>query len=277
MRDPPAPASSALRDRGGQAARRRYPVRQNRGPCRVYPEDDQGAARYYLDQLQALLAVRDTPVGIGTLWRFFDRHRITPKKSAHVSEQNRPDILKRRWKWFEGKLNLDPYRLVFIDVTWTSINMARRAASGERLRASVSHGHWKTTTFVAGMRGTGMMASMVLDGLINRDAFIANVDQVLEPELKPGDLVIMDKLSSHKAPPAQAVGDRLLFLPPYSPGFNPIEQAFSKHKAHLRTAAEHTIHRLWNAISPILDLFTPKDAPTTSPTSDMTQNDRKTL
>jgi transposase len=118
---------------------------------------------------------------------------------------------------------------VFIDETWASTNMARRhgrCLRGERLRASVSHGHWKTTTFVAGLRNTGMVAPMVIDGPINRDAFTAYVIQVLVPELSPGDIVIMDNLSSHKGQAIrdliEAAGADLLFLPPYSPDFNPI-------------------------------------------------------
>ncbi|MES2494425.1 MAG: IS630 family transposase [Pseudomonadota bacterium] len=220
-----------------------------------------------LVELQALLAERGTPVGIGTLWRFFDRHRITPqKKTAHATEQDRPDVLKRREEWFDGQLDLDPERLVFIDETWASTNMARRhgrCRRGERLRSGVPHGHWKTTTLVAGLRRTGMVAPMVLDGPINRDAFVAYVRQVLVPDLSPGDIVIMDNLSSHKAPAAreaiEAAGAKLLFLPPYSPDFNPIEQAFSKLKAHLRKAAERTIHGLWNAIGRILDLYPPHE------------------
>jgi transposase len=125
--------------------------------------------------------------------------------------------------------------LVFIDETWASTNMARRhgrCRRGERLRARVPHGHWKTTTFVAGLRNTGMVAPMVLDGPINRDAFTAYVEQVLVPELSPGDIIIMDNLSSHKAPAIrdaiEAAGAELLFLPPYSPDFNPIEKGILK-------------------------------------------------
>ena len=188
------------------------------------------------------------------------------KKTAHATEQDRPDVLKRRAEWFDGQLDLDPERLVFIDETWASTNMARRhgrCRRGERLRSSVPHGHWKTTTLVAGLRRTGMVAPMVLDGPINRDAFVAYVRQMLVPGLAPGDIVIMDNLSSHKAPAAreaiEAAGAKLLFLPPYSPDFNPIEQAFSKLKAHLRKAAERTIHGLWNAIGRILDLYSPQE------------------
>jgi transposase len=191
---------------------------------------------------------------------------LAQKKTAHAIEQGRPDILKRRRAWFEGQLDLDPERLVFIDETWASTSMARRhgrCARGTRLRSGVPHGHWKTTTLVAGLRRSGMVAPWVLDGPINRDAFTTYVRQVLVPELKPGDIVVMDNLSSHKAPAVrqaiEAAGATLLFLPPYSPDFNPIEQAFAKLKAHLRRAAERTIHGLWNTIGHILDLYSPQE------------------
>ena len=146
------------------------------------------------------------------------------KKTAHATEQDRPDILKRREDWFEGQLDLDPDRLVFIDETWASTNMARRygrAPRGERLRAGLPHGHWKTTTFVAGLRRSGMVAPWVLDGPMNGDAFTTYVSRVLVPELSPGDIVIMDNLSSHKAPAVSAAiesaGAALLFLRPTAP------------------------------------------------------------
>ncbi|WP_235907582.1 IS630 family transposase [Siccirubricoccus phaeus] len=188
------------------------------------------------------------------------------KKSAHAAGQQRPDILTRRWEWFEGQLDLDPDRLVFIDETWASTNMARtrgRAPRGERLRAAIPHGHWKTTTFVAGLRNSGMVAPMVLDGPINGIAFQAYVDQVLVPDLRPGDVVVMDNLGSHKRPgiraSIEAAGASLLYLPPYSPDFNPIENAFAKLKAMLRKAAERTIDGLWSAIGRIIDTFNPTE------------------
>jgi len=181
-------------------------------------------------------------------------------------EQDRPDILKRREDWFDGQFDLDPTRLVFIDETWASTAMARlrgRALKGERLRAGIPHGHWKTTTFVAGLRLTGMVAPMVLDGPINRDAFLAYVNQVLVPELTPGDIVVMDNLSSHKGAGVreaiEAAGATLLYLPPYSPDFNPIENAFAKLKALLRKAAERSVDGLWTAIGRLIDLFTPPE------------------
>ena len=188
------------------------------------------------------------------------------KKTAHASEQERPDILKRREDWFDGQLDLDPERLVFIDETWASTNMARkygRTPKGKRLRASVPHGHWKTTTFVAGLRLSGLTAPFVLDGPINGVWFQAYVDQVLVPELRPGDIVIMDNLGSHKGASVrtaiEAAGAMLLYLPPYSPDFNPIENAFSKLKALLRKAAERTVDGLWTRIGALLPTFTPQE------------------
>jgi transposase len=125
------------------------------------------------------------------------------------------------------------------------------------------HGHWKTTTFVAGLTLRGMIAPFVLNGPINRDAFEAYVGQVLVPELRAGDVVVMDNLSSHKGPRVrqliEAVGARLLFLPPYSPDFNPIENAFARLKAMLRKAAERTVEGLWSAIGRIVETFSPAE------------------
>ena len=172
-----------------------------------------------------------------------------------------------REAWFERQPDLDPNRLVFLDETWTATNMARtrgRCPRGQRLRSPVPHGHWKTTTLVAGLRLSGIAAPFVLDGPINRDAFQVYVDQVLVPELAPGDIVIMDNLGSHKGPAVraaiEAAGARLLFLPPYSPDFNPIEMAFSKLKAGLRKAAERTREGLWTAIGRLVDAVTPDEA-----------------
>jgi len=127
----------------------------------------------------------------------------------------------------------------------------------------VPHGHWKTTTFVAGLRLSGIVAPFVLDGAINRIAFETYVEKVLVPELKPGDIVVMDNLSSHKGPQVkamiEAVGASLLYLPPYSPDFNPIENAFAKLKALLRKAAARTIQGLWAAIGRLIDTFTPAE------------------
>lgn len=155
---------------------------------------------------------------------------------------------------------------MFIDETWASTNMARRygrAPRGERLRAAVPHGHWKTTTFVAGLRSDRIVAPFVLDGPINRNAFETYVARVLVPELRPNDVVVMDNLSSHKGPRVQemieAAGASLRYLPPYSPDFNPIENAFAKLKTLLRKAAERTVGGLWDTIGHLVDLFTPAE------------------
>lgn len=138
-----------------------------------------------------------------------------------------------------------------------------RAPKGERLRAGVPHGHWKTTTFVAGLRHTGMVAPMVLDGPIDGATFRAYVERALVPELRPGDIVVLDNLGSHKGPhiraAIEAAGARLLYLPPYSPDFNPIENAFAKLKALLRTAAARTKEALWQITGDLLDQFSQQE------------------
>ena len=164
---------------------------------------------------------------------------------------------------------------MFIDETWASTNMARRygrAPRGRRLRVGVPHGRWKTITVVAGLRTSGIVAPFVLDGPINRSAFETYVEKVLVRELRPGDVVILDNLSSHKGARVRALieaaGARLLYLPPYSPDFNPIENAFAKLKALLRKAAERkaaerTFDGLWTTIGSLLDAFTPGECANT--------------
>lgn len=175
-------------------------------------------------------------------------------------------MLRRRRAWFDLQPDLDPERLVFIDETGASTKMARlrgRAPRGERCRAPIPHGHWKTTTFVGGLRLGGMTAPMVLDGVMNGPAFTAYVEQVLAPTLKPGDVVVMDNLPAHKlAAVRRAIehaGAELHFLPPYSPDFNPIEMAFSKLKAFLKKAAARTKEDLWEAIRQGIDVIMPSE------------------
>ena len=138
-----------------------------------------------------------------------------------------------------------------------------RCRRGARLRTAIPWGHWKTTTFVAGLRLSGLTAPMVLDGAMNGAAFKAYTEQFLAPSLKPGDIVIMDNLSSHKVAGVRdaitAVGAYLLYLPPYSPDLNPIEQAFAKLKALLRKVSARTVDDLWAAIAEILELFPPEE------------------
>ncbi len=188
------------------------------------------------------------------------------KKTAHAAEQERPDVAARRSAWFESQPDLDPCHLVFIDETGASTKMARlrgRSKRGQRCRAAVPHGHWKTTTFTAGLRLDGLIAPMLLDGPMNGVAFLAYVEQVLVPTLMPGDLVIMDNLPAHKVSGVklaiEAAGATRLLLPPYSPDFNPIEQAFAKLKALLRKAAARTVDDLWDAIAEAIERFTPTE------------------
>lgn len=168
----------------------------------------------------------------------------------------------RAW-WRVLQAGLDPQRLVFIDETWAKTNMVRprgRSLAGTRLIDKTPHGHRKTTTFVAALHSSGLTAPLVIDGAINGELFSAYTRRVLVPTLKPGGIVVMDNLSSHKRAGVreaiESVGARLLYLPPYSPDFNPIEQAFSKFKRLLQTAAQRTIDALWNTCGTLLERFT---------------------
>lgn len=171
-----------------------------------------------------------------------------------------------RQAWFDGQLDLDPERLVFVDETGASTKMARirgRAKRGQRCRAAIPHGHWKTTTFTAGLRLNELAAPMLLDGPMDGDAFCAYVEHVLVPELKPGDIVIMDNLPAHKVKGVrekiEGAKASLLYLPAYSPDFNPIELAFSKLKALLRKTAARTITDLWGTIAECIEHFPPEE------------------
>jgi transposase len=156
--------------------------------------------------------------------------------------------------------------MVFIDETWIKTNMAPLrgwGTRGRRLVAHVPHGHWKTLTFLAALRCNGITAPCVFDGPINGESFLLYVRQILMPTLRPGDIVIMDNLGSHKADAIrqaiQAAGARLIFLPPYSPDLNPIEQAFSKLKHFLRKAKERTVDATWQRIGSLLQNFSPEE------------------
>lgn len=172
-------------------------------------------------------------------------------------------MARKRQEWIEEQAKLDPERLVFIDETWAKTNMTRtrgRSLRGTRLVARVPHGHWKTTTFLAALRSTGLTAPLVVDGAINGAIFLAYVQQHLAPTLSAGDIVILDNLGAHKvAGVREAIegrGARVAYLPPYSPDLNPIETVFSKFKALLRLAAERTVAALWQTCGRLLDAFT---------------------
>ena len=176
-------------------------------------------------------------------------------------------MARRREKWRGEQPTLDTGRLIFIDETWAKTNMTRlrgRAPRGERLVAKVPHGHWKTTSLIAALGVEGVRCSTVVDGAINRDLFEGFVEQVLAPELRPWDVVVLDNLSSHKSAHARRLieerGARLVFLPPYSPDLNPIEMVFSKIKQLLRSVASRSREALWGAMQSVIDKVTASDA-----------------
>lgn len=163
-------------------------------------------------------------------------------------------------------MRLEPHRLVFIDETGTTTKMTRlygRCPKGQRLRSKAPFGHWKTQTFIAGLRCHGLTAPFVVARSMNRRIFETYVETQLAPTLSAGDVVILDNLAAHKSPKAEtaikARGAWMLFLPAYSPDFNPIEMAFAKLKAHLRKRAIRTIDALWQAIGDICNLFSPNE------------------
>jgi len=175
-------------------------------------------------------------------------------------------VARRRAQWKKHQGRIDPSRLVFIDETWTKTNMAPQrgwSLQGRRLNAKVPHGHWETMTFLAALRIDRIDAPCVFDGPINGERFLAYVEQFLVPVLRPGDIVIMDNLGSHKGKAVRAAirkaGAKLIFLPKYSPDLNPIEQVFSKLKHLLRKAARRTTDAVAAAIGQILDLFSPQE------------------
>ncbi|QLH41169.1 MAG: IS630 family transposase [Defluviicoccus sp.] len=211
---------------------------------------------------------------VGGLWNTLERLGLTLEKTRHAAEQERADVAAARDAWRQHQPTLNPARLVFIDETWATTNRARlcgRCRRSQRLRAAVPHGHWgpqgmrsiKTSTFVAALRSNGITAPFVIDGAINGRVFRTYVEEVLAPCLAEGDVVIMDNLGAHKVEGVrQAIEARsasVLYLPPYSPDLNPIEQVFAKLKQLLKTVAARTITDLWAKIGTLLDDFSPKE------------------
>jgi transposase len=183
-----------------------------------------------------------------------------------AAEQDRPDVAAKRRRWRSCQPFMDAARFVFLDETGTATNMTRRygrSPSEQRLVAAVPHGHWKTTTFLAGLRQTGIVAPLVLDGPMTGTAFRAYVEQFLAPALEPGDVVVLDNLAAHKVDGVRqaiaAAGASILYLPPYSPDLNPIEQLFAKLKALLRKAAARTKDELWSTIGRLLETCPPSE------------------
>ena len=217
-------------------------------------------------ELRAASGVKADPASLS---RWLIRNGLSFKKSLQASECDRSDVRQAREAWKaerQPKMQTEPHRLVFIDETGTNTKMTRargRCERGERLRSKAPFGHWKTQTFVAGLRCGALAAPWVIDAPMDRTIFETYVRTQLVPTLQEGDIVILDNLPAHKSPAAeQAIRERgawLMFLPPYSPDLNPIEMAFAKLKAHLRAMGMHTIDELWKAIGQICDLFNPQE------------------
>jgi transposase len=191
------------------------------------------------------------------------------KKHLMAAECARADVRDERQVWRtqrQAHMRQEPHRLVFLDETYVNTKMTRlrgRSRKGQRLRMSAPFGHWKTHTFVAGLRCNELSAPWVIDGPITRLAFEAYIETQLAPTLRSGDVVILDNLAVHKSEKAaqclKQKGAWFLFLPPYSPDMNPIEQAFAKIKAHLRKAEARTFEALWRALGDICNLFEPDE------------------
>jgi transposase len=188
------------------------------------------------------------------------------KKTLYATEQHREDVAEKRVQWKEFQEDFDIEKLVFIDETWTKTSMSPlygRAEIGKRVIDDVPHAHWKTTTFLAALRHNGLTAPMVIDGAINGELFLAYVNQILLPTLRAGDIVVLDNLSSHKvaevAKVIGSVGARVLYLPPYSPDFNPMELVFSKLKTLVRKAKLRTMDELWNKLGELCEVVTPSE------------------
>jgi transposase len=183
-----------------------------------------------------------------------------------AGERDRPDVARRRAQWTKYQDRIEPERLVFIDETWTRTDMAPLrgwAPRGDRLTAKVPHGRWKTMTFLAALRHDRIDAPWFIEGPIDGESFRTYVEKVLLPTLRPGDIVIMDNLGSHKGKAVRqfirSAGAKLFFLPKYSPDLNPIEQVFAKLKHSLRKAAARTADAVCAAIGEALQAFTPNE------------------
>jgi putative transposase len=181
-----------------------------------------------------------------------------------ASEQHRADVAARRQRWQRAMHHLDPERLVFIDETWIKTNMAPMrgwGVRGERLKGFAPGGRWRTLTFLAALRADALTAPCLVDGPINGIIFRAYVEQFLVPQLRCGDIVVLDNLGSHRAQAIRdailAAGARLAFLPPYSPDLNPIEQVFAKVKHWLRMAQARSIEAIHDHLARIVDTISP--------------------
>jgi transposase len=182
---------------------------------------------------------------------------------VHADEQRRTDVAAQRRRWHDALPLHDARQYVFLDECGVTTDLLRRygrSPRGTRLHDHTPCNHWETTTVIAALSVEGLRAPAVFDGPIDNVSFLAYVEQVLGPALRPGDVVVLDNLAVHKQPEVrtaiEAVGAHIRFLPPYSPDFNPIEQAFAKLKAFLRAARPRTFDRVAMLVAEALQLFT---------------------
>ena len=217
--------------------------------------------------LEELKKKLSKPVSISTICRTLRQMRLTlKKKSLHASEQDRADVKRKREDWEQCLPGLDLNKLVFFDESGVNTLMARlrgRCLKGKRLVDSMPAGCYGTLTLMSAVRLDGVVAPMLLDGPVNAETFAGYVEQCLAPALEPGDILIMDNLPAHKsARITQAVEDagcRLVYLPPYSPDWNPIENMWSKVKAILRKTAGRTFDAVAKGVREALLAITPDD------------------
>ena len=222
------------------------------------------AGDFTLRGLVAELGGRGLKVDYRSVWEFVHAEKLSFKKSVVAGERDRPDVARRRLQWIKYQDRVEPERLVFIDETWTRTDMAPLrgwASRGHRLTAKVPHGRWKTMTFLAALRHDRIDAPWFIEGPIDGESFRTYVAQVLLPTLRPGDIVVLDNLGSHRSKAVRQIirsaGAKLFFLPKYSPDLNPIEQVFAKLKHLVRKAAARTVDAVCAAIGEALQAFTP--------------------
>ena len=240
-----------------------------RGPARklaAYEDALRQAVRQHPDATPAEHRDRlKLPAARVTVWRALRRLRLTrKKKSTHAAERDRPDVAQARRLWPEKLAGVDPDDLAFLDETGANTAMQRThgyAPQGERVVGAVPLAGWQAVTFVGALTSGGLVAPWALEGAMNGELFLAYVEQILAPALRPGMVVVMGNLPCHKVAGVEeairAAGCRLEYLPPYSPDRNPIENAFSKLKRALRDWAAQTVGGIYRALRQLIKRFSP--------------------
>ena len=250
----------------------RNAIEQKHGPNPKLTEADRLRLATLVEQapdatLKQLHGRLNRPVSISTVVRTLNDMKLTfKKKSVHASEQNRPDVKLKREEWEQCMPGLDLEKLVFFDEIGVNTKMVRlhgRCPQSQRLVVFAPAGHYSNSTLLSGMRLDGVVAPMLIDGTVNSETFAGYVEECLAPALEPGDILIIDNLPAHKSARVTAAvegaGCTLVYLPPYSPDLNPIENMWSKVKASIRTAAARTLDAVVNAVGVALHSVTLSD------------------